>query len=119
MAILSEPREVIDEHLRKLPEYRHEEELFPLAQLVQIKGYPDRRFLRPFLAESVSLVDFLVQERGAQTFTHFLRDGARDGYETALQRTYGWNFRQLEQQWQRHAFRERTPATPVAAVRRR
>jgi hypothetical protein len=108
MAVLSESREVIDRHLRNLPLCRDEEQLFLIAQLVELKDYPHPRYLRPYYAQSVSLVELLISEKGPPTFTRFLRDGLRHGYETALQRHYGWNFDQLERRWRLYAFGDDT-----------
>jgi hypothetical protein len=59
----------------------------------------------PFYAQSVSLVDFLTHEKDPQTTMRFLHDGLRDGYESALQRHYGWDFKELDSRWRRYAFR--------------
>jgi hypothetical protein len=106
MAVLSEPRDRIDLHLRNLPMHRRQQELFPVGQLMRLNDYPDRRLVGAFYAESVSLVDYLSRLKGPQTFTHFLRDALREGdYEAALRRHYGINgFRELEGAWMRQAF---------------
>jgi hypothetical protein len=36
--------------------------------------------------------------------TQFLGDAQRDGYEKSLQRHYGWDFKELESRWRKHAF---------------
>lgn len=105
MAVLSEPREKVDRHLRNLPQHRQERQLFPLSQLLELNEYPEARYVGAFYAESVSLVDFLVKEKGPQVFSQFVRDGLRGGYEPALQRHYGYrNYYELELNWVRHAF---------------
>jgi hypothetical protein len=105
MAVLTEPREQIDRHLRKLPEHRQNRELFNLRQLMQMNDYPDPHYIGSFYAESVSLVDFLARQKGPQTFTTFLREGLRGGYEPALRRYYGFtDFNDLEQHWVQAAF---------------
>lgn len=104
VAILSEPREQIERHLRTLARQNQEQQLFTVRHLLQLPDYPDVRSLRTFYAQSVSLVGFLADAQGPQTFTRFMRDGMRIGYETACKRHYGWDFDELNEHWRRHAF---------------
>jgi hypothetical protein len=104
MAVLTEPRERVERHLRNLPRHRRQGELVPIPRLVQSRDYPERRLLGPFYAQSVSLVEFLAGVKGAATFTKFVRDGMRGDYETASRRHYGWTLEQMEERWWRHAF---------------
>jgi hypothetical protein len=104
MAVLAEPRAKIDGHLRQLPHLRDEEELFPTADLLRLQGYPAPHRVGAFYAQSVSLVEFLSRQKGPRTFTRFLRDGLEDGFATALDRYYGWDFDQLERRWRDYAF---------------
>ncbi len=108
MAVLSEPRDRVEAHLRFLPRWRQEGRLLPLRRLLDQEDYPDPRSWGSFYAQSVSLVDFLVDAKGATTFADFLRDGLRDGYGSALRRHYGWTWRDLERRWLEHAFPEGT-----------
>jgi hypothetical protein len=104
MAVLTEPRDRVERHLRNLPRHRQRGELSPISQLVESKDYPERHLLGPFYAQSVSLVDFLTDAKGPATFTRFVRDGLRRGYESACQRHYGWSLEELEEHWWRHVF---------------
>ena len=105
MAVLTEPRRIVDRHLRRVPEYR--DRLFDLQLLMEMTSYPEAGSIPVFYAESVSLVDFLVSEKGAPVFGQFLRDGMRSGYEPALRRYYGCrSYADLERRWSGHAFRE-------------
>jgi hypothetical protein len=100
LAVLSEPREKIERHLRNVSRCRQDGLLFTLHQLVQLSDYPDPRYIGAFYAQSVSLVEYLASERGPRVFVEFLRDGLRGGYEAALQRHYGCQgFADLEQRW--------------------
>jgi hypothetical protein len=111
LAVLTEPRDKIDRHLVKLPQYRQDRQLFSLRQLMQLNDYPDPRYIGSFYAESVSLVDFLSRQKGPQTFTQFLREGLRGGYEPALRRHYGFaDFNELEQHWLHETFGDPVPA---------
>jgi tetratricopeptide (TPR) repeat protein len=105
MAVLSEPRERVELHLRNLPMHRRDRTLFPLGQLMRMGEYPEPRYIGPFYAQGVSLVEFLSQRNGPQVFTRFLREGLQGGYEPALRKYYNFrDFAELEREWQRHAF---------------
>lgn len=105
MAVLTEPQHKIDRHLRNLPKHRKDGELFSLTQLVHMQNYPEPRYVGSFYAESVSLVEYLVKEKGAVVFTQFVRDGLRGGYEASLTQHYGYrSFDELEQRWVAYAF---------------
>jgi hypothetical protein len=115
MAVLTEPQARIDLHLHNLPKHRRDRELFSLLQLMKMNDYPHPRYIGPFYAQSVSLVDFLSKQPGGpRVFTQFLRDGLNGGYEPALRRHYNiQGFDELERRWLRHAFDTASPA-PVA-----
>ena len=105
MAVLTEPRDRVELHLRNLPTHRRDRTLFNLGQLMTMDRYPDPRYIGPFYAQSVSLVEFLSQRNGPQVFTRFLREGLEGGYEPALRKYYSFrDFAELEREWQRHAF---------------
>lgn len=105
MAVLSEPRARIELHLEGLPQFRQERLLFPVRQLMQMTDYPERRQAGAFYAQSASLVDFLASEKGTQTFTRFVQDAQKNGYEAALKKHYGYDsFAELQQKWSRRAF---------------
>src|SRR5262249_49317427 len=113
VAVLTEPRAQVERHFRDLPRLRRGGQLVRATQLLNLKDSPERRYYGSFYAQSVSLVDLLVQEKGPLTFTRFVRDGQRDGYGPALRRHYGWDLSELERRWQRHVFG--TPAAPGLA----
>jgi hypothetical protein len=104
IAVLSEPRARIEQHLRNLPAHRYGGELFPVSELVGLTGYPERHRFGPFYAQSVSLVEFLAGRKSAEVFIRFLRDGRRHGYEAALRRHYAWSLAELEEHWGRCTF---------------
>jgi hypothetical protein len=104
MAILAEAPAHIDMHLRYLPRWRADDALYSTRTLVEMRDYPEPHALGVFYAQSVSLVDFLARQKGAERFAAFVRDGERDGYAASLRRHYGWNFAELDRHWRRHAF---------------
>jgi hypothetical protein len=106
MAVSDEPRSRIQRHLRDLPRHRANGLLFNTRELIRMRDYPSPERIGAFYAESVSIVEFLVAEKGAQTMTRFVRDGQREGYEAALKNVYGWTFDDLERHWQKYAFNQ-------------
>jgi hypothetical protein len=118
IAVLTEPRDKIERHTQRLPQHAQERQLFNLRQLVNMSDYPPPQQIPPFYAQSVSLVEFLTHEKGPQVFTQFVRDGLRGGYDTALQRHYGYrSFDELERSWSAFAFKTPGGTTGVAQGR--
>jgi hypothetical protein len=106
IAVHTEPRENIQQHLGNLLRLRQSRQLIGLRQLVQMEDdYPDPHLMDAFYAESVALVEFLVKEKGPLVFTQFVREGRKIGYEPALQKHYGYrDFADFEQRWTQFAF---------------
>jgi tetratricopeptide (TPR) repeat protein len=112
IAVLTEPREKIDRHLKNLLRCRQETGLFTAKQLMQMSDYPDAKYVGTFYAQSVSLVDFLTAEKGPQELTRFLRDAAKVGPEKALQEHYQFkSFDELQKKWHERAFAAVTDAS--------
>lgn len=112
MAVLSEPRQRVDLHLRNLPTHKRDGTLFGVAELMKMADYPDPRRVGAFYAQSVSVVDFLCKKKDPATFARFLREALDGKYETALERHYGYrSFADLEQEWHAHAFGEGSVAS--------
>ena len=115
MAILTESREHVERHLRNLPTHRRANQLFSMRQLLGIDDWPPADRIGPFYAESVSVVGYLCEQRGPQTFARFLADGLSGGYEAALRKHYGLrSFDDLDLRWQARTFSEGTPTQGVA-----
>lgn len=107
MAILAEAPARIKLHLRYLPRWREDDLLFRMQDLISMRDYPEPRLVGAFYAQSVSLVEFLLRQKGgAKSFADFVRDGERDGYAASLRRHYGWSFAELDRHWKRYAFDE-------------
>jgi hypothetical protein len=100
MAVLSEPAEKRDQHKRNLMRSSQEKELFSVRQLMEMPDYPHARKISAFYAQSVSLVEFLSRQKGPVTFSRFLRDALREGYEAALRRHYNYrDYGELQTSW--------------------
>jgi hypothetical protein len=112
VAVLSEPRERIDWHLRWLPKHDSDGTLFKVGKLMGMSDYPHPRLLGPFYAQSVSLVEYLSKKKGSATFARFVREGLDKGYEASLKRHYGYrSFADLDRDWRKYAFGEGAAAT--------
>jgi tetratricopeptide (TPR) repeat protein len=105
VAVLTEPRDRVERHLRNLPKHRDDGVLFRCGQLMEMKDYPKPQYIGPFYAQSVSLVEYLSSLKGPQEFTAFLRDGLRGGYEPSLKKHFGIDgYADLDRRWNAYAF---------------
>ena len=105
MAVLSEPPDKIERHLKQLPRLRQERALFSMQQLLQMNDYPAPQYVGSLYAQGVSVVEYLTSLKGHRVFAEFLSDGMEHGYEQALQRHYGiQGFVALEHRWAEHVF---------------
>jgi hypothetical protein len=102
IAVLSEPKDKIDLHRQHLARLAQSQPLFSVQELMELPDYPAGNRIGAFYGQSVTLVDYLVSLHGPKVFTAFVRDGVRNGYQTALQRHYGiQRFGDLQAAWQR------------------
>jgi tetratricopeptide (TPR) repeat protein len=105
MAVLTEPRQRIEMHLRNLPMHQQSRQLLHVRDLMRLDDYPDPQLIGGFYAKSVSLVDFLSHKREPRVFAQFVKEGMYKGYEGALKKYYGYNsFDELENDWNTYAF---------------
>jgi hypothetical protein len=75
-----------------------------VRELMTLPDYPEGRKMSVFYAQSVVLVDYLARQKGPQTFTRFVREGLREGYEFALRRHYDFrDFAELERRFAQDA----------------
>jgi len=76
-------------------------ELLPVEKVLAAADVPAKD-ATSFHVESAGLVEFLVKQKGEKTFTAFVREMQRYGYETSLRRQYGLDsIRDLEESWMR------------------
>jgi hypothetical protein len=100
MAVLAEPPARVDRFNRTLHSSRRQGRLVPLEKLFAKSEYPDATLITIFYVESVSVVDFLVAEKGPQVFVQFVRDVTKLGVEAALQKHYDCrNLTALQDRW--------------------
>jgi hypothetical protein len=78
---------------------------------MQMADYPEPKLVGPFYAQSVSLVDYLTRLKGPQAFSEFMKDGLKNGYESALSRHYSiQSYNDLNQSWWNACFSNNTAA---------
>ncbi len=106
IAVLAEPRGQLDRYMRTLHRCRQQGQLVALAQLLHKADYADAAHITAFYVESVSVVEFLVAEKGPRAFVQFLRD-VPGGLDTALQKHYGCpDVADLQNRWLTRTFAE-------------
>jgi hypothetical protein len=106
----------------------------PLRRLLAMKDYPrDMHQVLVLYAEGYSLADFLVQQKGKQTYLKFLDNAYRNGWDAAVKKHYEFeSVDRLEKDWtgwivagsprlnlpkgQKLASRESAPPQPPALV---
>ena len=81
---------------------RNKHQLISLRDLLAMKEYP--RGQRPMLtmyAQGYALADFLVQQKGRQTYLKFISDGERTNWEEAIRTNFDHEgIESLERNWQ-------------------
>jgi len=117
MAVLSEPYDRIQRHLRPLFEAFRENRRFTAQQLMLQEDYPGPAMMASFYGQSTTLVQFLTEQKGPITFTEFLKSAQREGYPRALERHYGMTPEELEQRWTDFVVVKQAPSLNLAARR--
>jgi hypothetical protein len=70
----------------------------PLARLFHIEDYP--KDLMSFYGQGYSISRFLIEMGGRPRFLQFVRDGLKDGWDTATRAHYELsNVRELDRAW--------------------
>lgn len=104
MAGLSESPEGVARYQRTIPTLYKEGKLFAVGPFMEQMGFAKPESMTVFYAQSVSLVSFLVQQRGPKAFTAFLREAPRRGYAKTLASHYSFkDAADLQNRWLRHA----------------
>jgi hypothetical protein len=100
MAVLAEPRGRLDRFSRTLHSNRHQGRLVPLEKLFSKDDYPDAALITVFYVESVSVVEYLIAEKGPPEFVKFLKDVTKSGLESSLAKHYDCrSVAALQQRW--------------------
>ncbi len=101
MAALSEPNSEIARSLRATSKMASKgNQLYTVDFLLKSKEIPTGDPMTIYYAESVSLVHYLVKLKGAKTFSAFLREAPRRGFDSALKNQYGFrDAKELQDKW--------------------
>jgi tetratricopeptide (TPR) repeat protein len=112
VAVLTEPKNKINLHLKNLPQHHNNHELFSVKELVEMKDYPHPSRIGAFYAQSVSLVDYLANKNGPKVFSQFVYDGLTSSYEDALNKHYKLkSFQELQSLWMQHVLASLPPSS--------
>jgi len=104
MAGLAQSKSDLDQYKETVLNAYRTRGLFYVGKVIDLDEYPADD-VGVYYAESVSLVEFLVHEKGERGFIRFLRDAVRTGTEAALKKHYGFaDFRDLEKRWKAYTF---------------
>jgi hypothetical protein len=103
IASLSESPDGVARYRKAANQLLYQQKLFAVAAFVDLKEIPNAESVTQYCAESVSLVEFLVRQRGAKPFLAFLREAPRRGFEKALKTHYGiQDAAELQAKWVKH-----------------
>jgi hypothetical protein len=89
IAILSDSAEKQRLHQRDLQNSVRQQTCFHCGELTKLAGYPPANRIPAFYGQSASLVSMLTQLGGSERVVPFLKSAATQGYDKALQETYG------------------------------
>jgi hypothetical protein len=77
-------------------------ETFAMAELLRLDNYPAAHRQQVFYGQSLSLVEFLLRRKDAETFCTFVRRATSHGYDAALAEAYGISdVGELERLWRK------------------
>lgn len=102
MALLADPhrkQQLHDVDFRRASASRRH---FRLGDLLALHEYPTPERMQTFYGQSASIVRFLADRGEPAQFVDFIEHALENGYDSALQATYGFeNVAELEAAWQR------------------
>jgi hypothetical protein len=100
LAVSAEAREMRDAHIKNLDSYARRGTLYSASELMTMREYPAEELRGVFYAQSVSLVEYFINRRGAVPFMEFLNLTSRQVSDAVLQRIYGLaSLQELNQDW--------------------
>ncbi len=104
VAILADAPEKRQRHWRSTQQAIARGAHFRLVELLTLQDYPPPGRWGAFYDQSASLVEYLVEQNGHQSFAEFVELSREHGYETALRRVYRLGVRELERKWHAAVF---------------
>jgi hypothetical protein len=112
IAMLADAAEKQSLHLRDCRNALHSGRALRLADIVRLEQFRSSDEVAAFYGESLSLVDFLVQQATPAQFVAFVELALDQGYDRALRQTYDIDgIAHLERQWRQFAMSRSESAT--------
>jgi hypothetical protein len=102
IAIMADSAEKQAQHLLDLRNAMASRGEFRVVELIALADYPPARRWGAFYGQSTSLVQYLVEQGGAERFLEFVELSFEQGYEAALHHVYHFGVAELERGWQAH-----------------
>jgi hypothetical protein len=116
MAVLADSAEKRSLHLRDAQDALRRQNGFRLVELLALETYPASGRWDAFYGQSVSLVQYLVEQDSPARFIDFVESAVEIGYDAALRQTYQIDgVRALERQWTAR-LRHPHPETALSAL---
>ena len=104
MAALSESPQEVGRYRQSIPGLLKGGKLEYVGPFLDREGFGDPKEITAFYAQSVSLVAYLVEQKGPKAFAAFLREAPRRGYAKVLTTHYEFkDAAELQSRWLRHA----------------
>lgn len=99
VAVLADPLEKQERHLRDLRTAMASRSEFRLMELLTLSDYPASRRWGTFYGQSASLVRYLLDQATTEQFVEFVQLAQSQGYEHGLRHVYGIGIAELEHRW--------------------
>lgn len=107
IAMLADPEDKREGHRRDLISALDCGAALRLPALLTMDGYPTPQQTAIFYGQSLSLIEFLIERQGPLALQHFLQRAAKEGYQKALDETYGIrDTHELERLWLADVYRD-------------
>lgn len=104
LAILADPIAKQRRHQQDLAKTHANSVEFSTGELLTTRSYPRADRMGAFYAQSLSLVEFLVNQESPERFVEFIEQVNLQGYDAALQKCYGIEgVVELNRKWRQHS----------------
>jgi hypothetical protein len=101
-AILADTEAKQTRHFKDFEDALARRTLFDTASLITTAEYPLPERMGAFYGQSVSLVEYLIEQKKPQQFVEFIRIATEKGYDSALRECYGISdVGELDRRWRR------------------
>jgi hypothetical protein len=112
LALVMDPADKRARHERDLDVALRSRATLPISRMLADANYPETSYRAAFYGQSLSLVEYLMQQAPPSEFVRFAKLATERGTERALADVYQLNPRTLERNWRAYV-----TATPLAVAR--